>query len=94
MKELERVKKYFIKLQKLEKNTENKGETSILLINYIYKTLYIYLIIKNAWNRKIINLFNKISFFEKKKKKMKLNLKLIKMLREEWLIMHWIIMKD
>jgi len=48
MKELERVKKYFIKLQKLEKNTENKGETSILLINYIYKTLYIYLIIKNA----------------------------------------------
>jgi len=94
MKELERVKKYFIKLQKLEKNTENKGETSILLINYIYKTLYIYLIIKNAWNRKLINLFNKISFFEKKKKKMKLNLKLIKMLREEWLIMHWIIMKD
>jgi len=94
MKELERVKKYFIKLQKLEKNTENKGETSILLINYIYKTLYIYLIIKNAWNRKLINLFNKISFFKKKKKKMKLNLKLIKMLREEWLIMHWIIMKD
>jgi len=78
MKELERVKKYFIKLQKLEKNTENKGETSILLINYIYKTLYIYLIIKNAWNRKLINLFNKISFFEKKKKKKKKKKKCIK----------------
>ena len=38
MKELDRVKKYFIKIQKLEKNTEAKG---IYIHKFYIKLVYI-----------------------------------------------------